>query len=290
MIVQTGERGCDYAFGRPTPAALKAAGFSFVVRYISTPATNPKNLTPAERDQLLDAGLSLWLVWEVASTSPSQGAALGATHGAAAKAQARALGYPIDVPILVAVDTDTYLGNIDRHADYVRAFVAACVPYPIGVYGDADILARIGPLSKLGWLPNATGWSAPLARKQVIDAGLVHVQQGRGTTVDGIAVDPNIVIRPCPAWSRSTAPTPAPLPSPVPIPEEGPVVRVTFSGYANQFTHDGGSYSHISRELAVAYTNVPLLPPIDRSLPGGEAAFKAALHDNGLDESDLDRA
>lgn len=81
-------------------------------------------------------------------------------------------------------------------------------------------------------------------------------------------------------------PGPIPLPSPVPLPEEGPVIRVRFSGYANQFSHDGGKYSHITQEMAAAYTNAPLLT-LNRDLPGGQTAFLSALADNHLTVADL---
>lgn len=77
-----------------------------------------------------------------------------------------------------------------------------------------------------------------------------------------------------------------PLPSPVPIPEEGPVIRVVFSGYTNQFSHDGGKYSHITQEIAAAYDKAPLVA-VNRALPGGAAAFKSALADSHLDAGDL---
>ena len=45
-------------------AAIKAAGKSFVCRYLS-PQPNSKNITKAEFDNLRKAGLAVALVWEI---------------------------------------------------------------------------------------------------------------------------------------------------------------------------------------------------------------------------------
>lgn len=76
--------------------------------------------------------------------------------------------------------------------------------------------------------------------------------------------------------------SPVPTIKPVAIPEEGPVIRVRFKGYANVFSHDGGSYSHLSGAINQAYANVPLVESEYH-----EQALACALHQSGLTMNDM---
>lgn len=215
-----GERGLDYAFARPPGAFIRSLGYTFVVRYISPSTTNPKNLTIAERDNLQAAGVKILLVWESYATRPNTGAPGGRTDGTQARNYAFSLGYPGYVPILVAVDTDTYSGNIAAHEAYIRAFHEAVKPYSIGVYGDADILLKVPDICGVGWLPNASAWSSA-KRAQALELGLIDVLQRSQTTLYGpdgktYVVDKNDCIQPIIAWDPDPEPPPTPPTSPLP--------------------------------------------------------------------------
>ena len=84
----------DYSFSRPSAAALVAAGYRDVLRYVSPPP-NAKNLTLPELNELRGVGLGIALVWESvnqrAATSGAQG---GAADAPVANQLADALGYP----------------------------------------------------------------------------------------------------------------------------------------------------------------------------------------------------
>lgn len=229
-IVKAGEKGVDFSFARPPAVRLLELGYTFVVGYISVPPASPaKNITAAECDAYIAAGLKVLLVWEMSASSPNQGAPAGTSHGRDAKTQATARGYPTDVPILCADDTNTTPANIDAHEAYVRAFAAACAPYPIGVYGDTDILGRCTGLWQVGWLPNAWSWSGTSrvdaeAKAKALGA---HVLQRKGFWIDNVwAVDPNDAIADFPAWGKQNAPIP---PTPTPPPGGDDMASTYFS-------------------------------------------------------------
>src|SRR3954454_9683507 len=101
--------GIDYAFGRPTMAALKSAGIKFVCRYLSHSPS--KNLTAAEAKKLSDAGIWIVVVWETTAKRALDGYAAGAADARDALAQAQICGMPDDRPIYFAVDWDASAGQ-----------------------------------------------------------------------------------------------------------------------------------------------------------------------------------
>jgi hypothetical protein len=211
-IVKAGERGVDFSFAKPPAARLVELGYTFVVGYISiAPASPGKNISQAECEAYLAAGLKVLLVWEMSATRPNLGASVGALDGRNASFQAAIRGYPDDVPILAAVDTNSTPTNISAHAGYLEAFAANCGPYLIGVYGDTDILTRCSGLWRIGWVPNAWSWSGSSRANAEAKARTLgaHVLQRTGFHIDDKwAVDPNDAIADFPAWGTATEPPP----------------------------------------------------------------------------------
>jgi len=233
--VRAGEKGVDFSFAKPPAARLLELGYTFVVGYISIPpATAAKNLSKAQCDGYLAAGLKVLLVWEMSATRPNLGASAGATDGRNAAFQAAERGYPPDVPILTAVDTNTTAVNGDAHQDYVEAFADNCSPYPVGVYGDTDILTRCSGLWRIGWVPNAWSWSGSSRKDAEAKAATVgaHVLQRTGFHIDGLwAVDPNDAIADFPAWGVAVEPPSPPTTPPAePVDEEDPTMRIKAAG------------------------------------------------------------
>src|SRR6266545_7838629 len=76
--------GVDYSFSPPTVAELKAAGVTFVCRYIGTPSSG-KNLTLAEADALRRGGIDIVANYEGFQAGWMSG---GYPAGAAAAQQA----------------------------------------------------------------------------------------------------------------------------------------------------------------------------------------------------------
>src|SRR5690348_5167768 len=56
-------KGLDYSWGRQRPAVVKAAGYTFVCRYLSWHTTG-KKLTPGEAEALIGAGIDDVCNWE----------------------------------------------------------------------------------------------------------------------------------------------------------------------------------------------------------------------------------
>src|SRR5438067_13461465 len=96
--------GVDYPWSHPAPAALRAAGIGFAMRYLSTDAS--KNLTRSEADALAAEGIWVGVVWETTATRMLSGYAGGAADAATALRQANACGMPPGRPIYFAADFD----------------------------------------------------------------------------------------------------------------------------------------------------------------------------------------
>lgn len=95
--------GVDYAWAKPTIAALKAAGEVFVMQYFSPDGT--KNLTPTRAHQLQDAGIEFGVVWEFTANAMRGGRPQGEHDAQQFEAQAKACG--IDgIPGYFACDFD----------------------------------------------------------------------------------------------------------------------------------------------------------------------------------------
>lgn len=87
-------------------AAVKAAGYTFAMRYLSSADTS-KVLHPAERDSLLAAGVAIGLVYEDGALSTAGGAAAGVHMATVASWQAGVLGSPPGTVCYIACDTPT---------------------------------------------------------------------------------------------------------------------------------------------------------------------------------------
>lgn len=177
----------DYAWARPNPLAIRGAGYSGVVRYLSNDPS--KNLTAGERDGLLLVGLSITLVWESTATRASEGHAAGVDDAHAAEAQTRALGYPAGCPIFYAVDFDMYPAAA---AAYFGG-IASVAAYPVGVYGSKRIIEGIDA----PWKWQAAAWSKGLV------SPIAHLYQRVTPTVAAPIpqTDENVICHPFPLWT-----------------------------------------------------------------------------------------
>ena len=198
--IQPGGIAIDYSFARPDPQRLHAAGVQLVCRYIS-PGNNTKNLTAGERDALLAAGLGVLLVWEHDANSAAQGRGLGQLHGVQAAQQAAALGYPVEVPIIVAVDFGVAASQVSAVADYFRGFAQGC-GRPLAVYGGTvpgDAVCGLG-LAQWVWRANASSWSPP-----GVSVAHVALEQFLGIKHPSLAwavgqIDDGQVVQPVTVW------------------------------------------------------------------------------------------
>ncbi|MCL5942184.1 MAG: DUF1906 domain-containing protein [Actinobacteria bacterium] len=123
-------RGVDYssrphdwaAFAR----ALKAAGYSFVGRYLSD---RPKGITRAEYNALTAAGIAVYAYYETTEAAALEGYARGVMHARDALLRMAAWGAD-EAPVYFAVDTDTTGPRVE--------------PYFRGVLSEAGDVQRVG--------------------------------------------------------------------------------------------------------------------------------------------------
>jgi Domain of unknown function (DUF1906) len=162
--------GCDFAWTKPDPAATKAAGYSFVVGYLSNDPV--KNLSAHHIAAYLDADLEVGLVWETTANRVLDGAPAGTADGVRASQQAAAIHYPVECVIFFAVDFDAQPAAFPTIEAYAHAFNIA-TPHPVGIYGSHAIIERfVTP----GQQPVQYGWqTAAWSRGRL--SGKAHLYQ-----------------------------------------------------------------------------------------------------------------
>lgn len=95
-------KGIDFSFGNGlTVAEMKKAGVQFVCRYLSTPG-NPKNISKAELDNYLAAGIQVIFVFETTGTDMTS-ISNGISDAKLAQEQLNALG-AATAPVFFAAD------------------------------------------------------------------------------------------------------------------------------------------------------------------------------------------
>jgi len=191
--------GLDYSAGRPSGAAIRAAGYSFVVRYLDNGLGGGRaNLTAAEAADLRGAGVDVALVWERKLLSgpdrAAQGRAAGAADAGAAMAQARACGLD-GWPIYFAIDFDlpdyapaatSPLAKLGPVGDYFGGIRAVLPLERVGVYGSFYAVGRVRAAGLAQWTWQTMAWSGG----QVDTA--IHLLQRLGTVkVGGVDCDVN---------------------------------------------------------------------------------------------------
>ena len=130
--------GYDYASSpHPSPAAIKAAGGSFVCRYISASASNDKsgkNLLKPELTSLLANGLAVVMVYELAAERMLSGKSAGVADAQDADAVVKALGMS-GMPIYFACDFDATEANQTPINAYLDGVASVIGKARTGIYG-----------------------------------------------------------------------------------------------------------------------------------------------------------
>ena len=190
------------------PAQLKAGGYELVAFYL-------KAATKEQVRKYQDAGLSVLMIHQ-RGYEGKLGATYGAKHGAEAKAQALALGYPTDLPIIFASmgDYDNAGPLTAKSVAYWKAAAAACKPYKAGVYGDWELLEQIGRESALNVQAAAKGWSWNwLTNKWRGAHPTAHMLQRPSIAYAkpvpgwaGVRIDPLDILRLTPGWAKAPVP------------------------------------------------------------------------------------
>lgn len=179
-------RGVDFAAGRPGAAAIKAAGFDFVVRYLSDggPSLPGKLLLPEEFRDYLDHDVAVVFMWETTADRMLAGHDGGLTDAMDA---IHYLATVIKAPppircIYFAADWDATPAQQAQIDSYLQAVASVIHPSATGVYGGFWPLWRAG--GEAPWKEQTVAWSGD----NRIDGGHLY-QDGTTTTINGIECD-----------------------------------------------------------------------------------------------------
>jgi hypothetical protein len=155
----SGERGLDYAWSRPSsPQDLRAAGYTFVVRYLSYDTTG-KNLTANEAQGLLAAGIDIVSNWEWGANDALQGYSTGRTQAQQAQALAAGCGMPPGRPIYFSVDFDVAEAQQAAINDYFDGVASVLGIDGVGAYGGYYAIQRLFDAGKIRWGWQTYAWS-----------------------------------------------------------------------------------------------------------------------------------
>lgn len=180
--------GLDYAGGVPAATAIKEAGYTFVVRYL-TPGGRGlpgKLLTPGEFTALQAAGIGVVLNWETTADRMKGGYNAGAADAKAAAAVAAALGVPNHRPIYFSADWDASPGEQNLIDDYLNGAASVIGKTQVGVYGSYYVVKRCLDNKTAAWAWQTGAWSGGQTEYRA------HLYQHLGqVTVDGIECDVN---------------------------------------------------------------------------------------------------
>jgi len=243
-ITPGARKGADFLV-HVDPLQLKVQGVTVVGFYMKHDS-HPNRTTREQIAAYHKAGISVFLIhqagYEGKSTRPEF---YGALHGAEAKARAKALGYPESMPIVFASmgDYDNIVSTLKGSAAYFNAAKKACAPYPAGLYGDWDIMSKVGP-TPLSVQAAAKSWSWDWATNKWKGVHpTAHILQRPSrivaqpkvdkdpTTANwyGTAVDPLDIVKQVTAWG----PGPDVAPS-KPVLVAKPILKRTISPRVNE--------------------------------------------------------
>jgi hypothetical protein len=184
----------DFSDARPSPASIKAAGYTGVIRYGSrTPA---KNLTRAERQSYIDAGLDVLGVWETTGTDALSGAPAGSADAVAAEVFFATCGYPTDAahPILYAIDFGATAQQDVPVEEYFEAIEGTSSrSHGWGPYGSLSVCAAVAAA-----VPGAAGyWQTAAWSSGKVWAGANLYQRVTPTLIiPGASYDENVLLIP----------------------------------------------------------------------------------------------
>lgn len=184
--------GLDYAGGRPGGAAIKAAGYGFVLRYLSSGGTGlpGKLLTAEEYTDLTANGISVAVNWETTADRMLSGFSGGVADAQTAAQVALTVGHPVSKPIYFSADFDATVGEQQAIDDYLRGAASVITAARVGIYGSYYVCGRCLDNGTAQWAWQAAAWSGGQVESRA------NLYQRIGTvTVGGVECDVNEAIR-----------------------------------------------------------------------------------------------
>jgi hypothetical protein len=196
MTVKQATAGAGFDVNQPLSgaqsAAFKTAGMDFCIRYLPrTPALFRGNLTAAEIEIILSAGLALMAVQHCPNPGWEPTGALGLEYGTYAAQYAKEIGLAPGInlwldlegvgPLVKAEDVIAYC-----QAWYTAVSVAGYVP---GIYVGWNVALSDEQLYEL---PFAHYWRAYNCDQNIPTRGYQIIQHPQ-KTLDGVTYDPNTI-------------------------------------------------------------------------------------------------
>ena len=175
--------GVDYAWARPNPKGLRAAGKVFAGRYVGV-GSEGKRLTRVEAEQLSAVGVSVVALCEQGARTALMGRAMGRQHAAAALKEAVVCGMPSGRPIYFAVDFDASAAELSTVGSYFEGVAEVLPSRQIGAYGGIRTIDWLFDRGLIRWGFQTYAWSGGRWDNRA------QMQQYRnGVTVAGATVD-----------------------------------------------------------------------------------------------------
>ena len=195
VAAPSGLRGFDAntVLTRRNCAAAKESGFDFCIRYVARGEVQPaRDLSTAEANIILDAGLALMAVQHVAAEGWSPSQALGTANGQNAAKHVREIGFPEGVNVwldLEGVKRSTPHETVIAHCNAWFAEVAGAGFVP-GIYAGANAILTGNELFGLQtehyWKSGSTVPDIPQSGYQLIQTIIPN------HNIDGVAIDRNL--------------------------------------------------------------------------------------------------
>jgi hypothetical protein len=181
-------QGVDFSWARPGGAAIRAAGFEFVVRYCPYPGDQGKGLTREEIADYRANGLAIAMVFESTAgrAASTNGYANGAEDAQQCEESVAALRFPSHLPIYFAVDFDAQPSQLPAIDDYLQGAASVLGLGRVGVYGSYRVVAHCHAAGTAAWFWQALAWSGGRLFPER------HIYQSlNGQEINGGAVDYN---------------------------------------------------------------------------------------------------
>ena len=179
-------KGVDYSWSRPGGAAIKAAGFDFVMRYLATSRLDGRRLEQEELVDLHSNGLGVGVVFETNENRPLGGYAAGQTDASVSKVALSVLSAPETMPVYFAVDFDAQPFHFPVIDEYLRGCASVLGQQRVGVYGSYAVVEHCHEAGSAAWFWQTYAWSS--GQK----SSWRHVYQySNGETLNGASVDYN---------------------------------------------------------------------------------------------------
>jgi hypothetical protein len=150
--------GVDYAFSRPSVAALVQAGKQFACRYGGV-GTSDKWLSAPEAQALSKAGIAIVANVEGVANGLQRGYSTGWQWAARAHEYFTSLGMPPGRPIYLSADWDVSVGDLPAVRAALLGARDVLGPTRVGLYGGRRVIEYAQDTGLASWLWQTYAWS-----------------------------------------------------------------------------------------------------------------------------------